>query len=258
MLMAIDIGNTHTVIGIYEGEALRGQWRFSSGHTRTPDECGLLIQQLLSSLRIDFPAISGVVIASVVPPLTPVYEEMAVRYLGLNPVIAHAGLDLGITIGTDEPQRVGADRIANAVGAFHKYGGPAIVVDMGTATTFDVITAQGVYIGGAIAPGMETAASQLFDKTAQLPRIDVSRPLQVIGRTTEESMRSGIFYGAVGAINEIVAQIQTELKGRAKVIATGGLAGLVAKETRVVDTMEPSLTLDGLRLIFERVSKEET
>ena len=252
MLLAVDIGNTHTVFGLYEGEMLRGHWRFFSDHTRTMDECGLLLSQSLLSIRIRLEKIEGVVIASVVPPLTSVYSEMAHHYLKKKPVIVSADLQVGIQIGCTEPSRVGADRIANAVGAYEKYGGPTIVVDLGTATTFDVITEDGIYLGGVIAPGMETSAAQLFQQTAQLPRVELIKPKGVIGRNTEESLRSGIFYGTVGQIDEIVRQIKRELGGQIKVVATGGLASLVANDAETVELVEPFLTLEGLRLIFHR------
>lgn len=254
MLLAIDVGNTQTVIGVFENDRLQGHWRFYSDHTRTSDECGVMIQHLLRSIGVEFDRISGVVMASVVPPLTSVFEGMVDRYIHRSLVVVHNDLPLGITIGSDEPKRVGADRIANAVGAFEKYGGPTIVVDLGTATTFDVITEDGIYIGGVIAPGMETSAAQLFHKAAQLPRVEVTKPAQIIGTNTEDSLRAGLFYSTVGLIDEIVQRIEVELGSKAKVVGTGGLAALIAAETKTVEVVEPFLTLDGLRLIFQRTT----
>lgn len=256
MLFAIDVGNTHTVFGIYEEDTLRGHWRFFSDHTRTADECGLLLRQSLLTVRVRLEEIDGVIIASVVPPLTSIYLEMVRHYLKQEPVIVNSDLDTSIEIGCTEPRRVGADRIANAVGAFDKFGGPTIVVDLGTATTFDVITKSGVYLGGVIAPGIETSATQLFHQAAQLPRVELAKPMVVIGRNTEDSLRAGIYYGTVGQINEIVRQIETELGEKAKVVATGGLANLVAQDTRTIEIVEPFLTLEGLRLLFNRIQTD--
>jgi type III pantothenate kinase len=258
MILAIDIGNTHTVLGVYREDTLEGNWRFYSDHTRTADECGVLISHVLRSIDVEFDQISGAVIASVVPPLTSVFEEMSNRYIKRKPVVVRANLPLGISIGCEEPKRLGADRIANAVGAFERYGGPTIVVDLGTATTFDVITADGVYVGGVIAPGMETSAAQLFHKAAQLPRVEVAKPLKVIGTNTEDSLRAGIFYSSVGCIDEIVRRIERELGVNVRVVATGGLAALVSEESETIEVVEPFLTLDGLRLIFERSMAERT
>ena len=256
MVLAIDIGNTHTVIGIFEENVFRGQWRFFSDHTRTADECALLLHQISLSSGVKLKDISGVVMASVVPPLTSVFQEMVHRYLDQKPVVVTSDLPVGIEIGCAEPKRVGADRIANAVGAFEKFGGPTIVVDLGTATTFDVIAKDGVYLGGVIAPGMETSATNLFHTTAQLPRVELMRPTTVIGRTTEDSLRAGIFYSAVGQIDEIVRRIEEELREKAKVIATGGLAELVAQDSQRIEIVEPFLTLEGLCFIFNRVKRD--
>ena len=257
MLLAIDIGNTHTVIGIFEGKTLEGHWRINSDHTRTVDECGLLLRQILSSKDVQLEEIVGAIIASVVPPLTSIYSEMVKQYVQRDPVVVHSDLNVGIQIGCAEPKRVGADRIANAVGAFEKYGGPTVVVDLGTATTFDVITREGVYLGGVIAPGMETSAAQLFHDTAQLPRVEFMKPKGVIGRNTEDSLRAGIFYSTVGQIDEIVRRIQKELGQHINVIATGGLAELVAGDTNTIEVVEPFLTLEGLRIIFNRTQEGE-
>ncbi|UCE19931.1 MAG: type III pantothenate kinase [Gemmatimonadota bacterium] len=253
MVLAIDIGNTHTVIGIFEEGAFRGHWRFFSDHTRTADECALLLHQISLWSGVALEEITGIVMASVVPPLTPVFEEMVQRYLNQKPILVSSDLEVSVAIGCAEPKRVGADRIANAVGAFEKFGGPTIVVDLGTATTFDVITRDGVYLGGAIAPGVETSATMLFHKTAQLPRVELAKPETVIGRTTEDSLQAGIFYGTVGQIDEIVRRIEMELEEKATVVATGGLAELVSQEARTIEVVEPYLTLEGLYCIFKRL-----
>ena len=254
MIVAIDIGNTHTVIGVFDRDRLKGNWRFSSDHTRTADECGILMEHAIASIGLDAGQLSGVVMASVVPPLTSVFKDMVSRYIRKNLVIVSADMPLGISIDCDEPRRVGADRIANAVGAFLRFGGPTVVVDLGTATTFDVITAEGHYMGGVIAPGMETSAVQLFDKAAQLPLVELSQPKTVIGRNTEDSMRSGIYYGAVGCIDGIVRRIEAELGTTVRVVATGGLAELVAASTETIEVVEPFLTLEGLYHIYRRAT----
>lgn len=260
-LLAIDIGNTHTVIGVFERNRLVKYFRLASNHALTVDECGLLIRQLLANKsgarppRIGALEFSGIVIASVVPPLTSVYEEMATRYSGIEPLIVSADLPLGVKIKYTDPHQVGADRLANAVAAFDLFGGPTIVVDLGTATTFDVISKKGEYLGGAIAPGIETSAADLFRRAAQLFKVKLERPRDVIGKTTEESLRAGIIFGTVGQIDFIVRKIETELGQKARVIATGGLAGLVAKDSKTIQKIHPTLTLEGLRIIFERCSQ---
>jgi type III pantothenate kinase len=257
MLLAIDIGNTHTVLGRYDGKKLKEYFRVGSNHSLTVDECGILLKQLFE----EYNQIKDVIICSVVPPLTPVYEGMSKKFLKVNPIVVSSDLPLGIKILYDDPKTVGADRIANAVAAYEIYGGPAIVVDFGTATTFDVISEKGEYLGGAIAPGIETSSINLFQRAAQLFKISLEKPKKAIGTNTEESLRSGIFFGAVGQIDEIVNRIKKELsenlqsQKKPKVIATGGLASLVAKESKTIEEINPTLTLEGLRRIYFRVKK---
>jgi len=257
MLLAIDIGNTHTVLGMYDEKKLKEYFRVASNHSLTGDECGILVKQLFG----EYNKIKGVIICSVVPPLTPVYEEMSKKFLKVDPVVVSSDLPLGIKILYDDPKTVGADRLANAVAAYEIYGGPAIVVDLGTATTFDVISEKGEYLGGAIAPGIETSSLNLFQGAAQLFKISLEKPKKAIGTNTEESLRSGIIFGAVGQIDEIVKRIKEELKQRRpskrkpKVIATGGLANLVAKESKTIEQVNPTLTLEGLRRIYLKVKK---
>lgn len=257
MLLAIDIGNTHTVLGIYHKDRLKEYFRVASNHALTVDECGILVKQLFA----DYKKIRDVVICSVVPPLTPIYLEMCQKFLNVDPLLVHSNLPLGIKILYDDPSKVGADRIANAVAGYQIYGGPTIIVDLGTATTFDVISEKGEYLGGAIAPGIETSSLNLFHRAAQLFKISLKRPQKAIGKNTEESLRSGIIFGSVGQIDGIVNRIKEELKRehkitkKPKVIATGGLAELIAKESNTIQKTDPTLTLEGLRRIYLQVKK---
>jgi type III pantothenate kinase len=259
MLLAIDIGNTHTVLGIFHRSKLINHFRVTSNHAVTVDECGILVRQFLHNHH----KINGVIICSVVPPLTPIYQEMSRKFLKVDPVLVNWKLPLGIKILYDDPSKVGGDRIANAVAAYQIYGGPAIVVDLGTSTNFDVISDEGEYLGGAIAPGVETSASHLFQRAAQLFKVSLERPGKAIGSSTEESMRSGIIFGSVGQIDEIVNRIKEELKKehkigkRPKVVATGGLADLIAKESKTIEEVNPTLTLEGLRRIYLQVKKSK-
>ena len=260
MLLSIDIGNTHTVLGIYDEEKLKEYFRVASNHALTVDECGLLVKQLFR----EFDKIKDVIICSVVPPLTSIYEEMSKKFLEVEPVVVSSDLSFGIKILYDDPKTVGADRLANAVATYDIYGGPAIVVDFGTATTFDVISEKGEYLGGAIAPGIETSSFNLFNKASQLFKVSLEKPKKAIGKNTEESLRSGIIFGAVGQIDEIVKRIKKELsedfqsQKKPKVIATGGLANLIAKESKTVEEVNPTLTLEGLRRIYSKVKKIST
>ncbi len=254
MLFAVDIGNTNTVMGVFEKEKLKDSFRLSTKHSLTVDECGLLINQLLSKKK---KKIKGVIICSVVPFLTSVYQKMSRRYLKIEPVIVSFKLPLGIKILYDDPSEVGADRLANAVAAYQIYGGPVIVVDLGTATTFDVVSKKGEYLGGAIAPGLESSMSSLMQKAAQLSKIDFRKPKEIIGKSTEESLRSGFFYGTLGQIDEIVKRIKKHIKGEVKVVATGGLADLIASESKTIQKIDPDLTLKGLKIIYKRIKARE-
>jgi len=257
MLLAIDIGNTHTVLGIFHEEKLTEHFRVTSNHALTVDECGVLVKQLFP----DHKKVKDVIICSVVPPLSPIYQEMSKKFLKVDPVLVNWNLPLGIKILYDDPSQVGADRIANAVAAYQIYAGPIIIVDLGTATTFDVISEEGEYLGGAIAPGIETSSLNLFKRAAQLLKVSLERPGQAIGRNTEESLRSGIIFGSVDQIDGMVNRIKDELetkhriKKKPEVIATGGLAGLIAQESKTIEKVSPTLTLEGLRRIYLQVKK---
>jgi type III pantothenate kinase len=257
MLLAIDIGNSHTVLGVFRKAKLIHHFRVTSNHAVTEDECGVLVRQFLGDQR----KITGVIICSVVPPLTLVYQEMSRKFLKTDPVLVSCNLPLGIKIIYDDPSKVGADRIANAVAAHQIYGGPSIVVDLGTSTNFDVISDKGEYLGGAIAPGVETSSAHLFRRAAQLFKVSLERPRKAIGSSTEESMRSGIVFGFVGQIDDIVSRIKDELKKehrirkRPRVVATGGLAELIAGESKTIEKVNPTLTLEGLRRIYLRAKK---
>ena len=251
MLLCIDVGNTHATLGLFTGDELGPTWRLASSHDRTADEYGLQVLGLLSHARVPPGSIEGVAIASVVPPLTATWFDVAVRYLGRPPLVVDAGVRTGVKIRYDDPRSVGADRVVDAAAAHRLYGGPACVVDFGTATTFDAISQGGEYLGGAIAPGLGIALDALCSRTAKLPRVEVIRPPAVIGKSTVHSMQSGILYGYVGLVEGMVARFRAELGNEMKVIGTGGYLDLLARETQVFDVLAPSLTLEGLRLIWE-------
>ena len=251
MLLTIDIGNTNISLGVYQGESLGPRWRISTDHNRMPDEYGLQILGLLAHAEMSSDQISGVCLASVVPPLTGVLRQSCQKYLQQDPLIVDAGVKTGVKILYETPRSVGADRIVDAAAVQQIYGGPACVVDFGTGTTFDAISKQGDYLGGAIAPGIGIAAEALFQRAAKLPRVDLQRPPSVIGRNTPQSMQSGLIFGYVGLVEGMVARFQEELGPEMKVIATGGLTGVIAEETEVIDITAPWLTLDGLRIIWE-------
>lgn len=251
MLLCIDVGNTNIVLGLYRGDDLVTHWRISTEHHRMADEYGMLLMNLLTHSGFSHADIDGVIIASVVPPVTNTIEEMVQEYLSMTPLVVGNGIKTGVAIRYDNPREVGADRVVDALAAYRLYGGPACVVDFGTATTFDAISAKGEYLGGAIAPGLRVAAEALYQTTAKLPRIDLQRPSRLIGTNTVDSMRSGILYGYVGLVEGLVARYRAELGAEMRVIGTGGLAGLLAKETPVIEVVDPWLTLKGLRMIYE-------
>lgn len=250
-LFCVDIGNTNVVMGLYEGQNLMAHWRIATIHRKMADEYAVLILNLFERSAQEPTSVKGVIIASVVPPLTGIFEKLSQRYFDQDPLVVDAGVRTGVHIRVDHPAEVGADRIVNAVAAFHRYGGPACVVDFGTATTFDALSAEGDYLGGAIAPGIGIAAEALFQRTAKLPRIDLVRPPGVIGKNTVHSMQSGLLFGYVGLVEGIVARFRADLGAEMRVVATGGLASLVAAETDVIEAVEPWLTLEGLRLIWD-------
>lgn len=251
MLLAIDIGNTETTMGVFDGEELKATWHTTTVIHRTADEQAVLLLSLLGSHNLQASDVKEVSLCSVVPPVTSIYEDMFQRHFNVSLLVVAAGIKTGVRICMDNPREVGADRIVDAVAAHRLYGGPVIVVDFGTATTFDTVSAKGDYLGGAIAPGMITAAEAMSQETAMLPRVELARPGSVIGTNTIDAMKSGIVFGYVALVEGMVARIQRELGARTKVIATGGYAGLIAKETRVIDEVKPDLTLIGLRLIYQ-------
>jgi type III pantothenate kinase len=251
MLLCIDIGNTNITLGMYEGAALGPRWRLSTEHERMPDEFGLQITGLLQLASKSPADIHGVSMASVVPPLTGRWIETCRVYLKCEPLLVDAGVRTGVKIRYEDPRAVGADRVADAAAAYRLYGGPACIVDFGTATTFDAISAEGEYLGGAIAPGIGIAAQALFQRTAKLPRVDISRPPSAIGRNTVHALQSGLLFGYVGLVEGMVARFRDELGNDMKVIGTGGQVDLIAHETRAIEILAPWLTLDGLRMIYE-------
>lgn len=251
-ILVIDVGNTNTVLGLYQGAALRALWRLATSREQTADEYGILIHNLFTLDKIPASDISGIMIASVVPPLNGVLAEMARKYFKMEALFLEPGTRTGMAILYETPQEVGADRIADAVAAYEKYGGPCIVVDLGTAITFDVISAKGDYVGGVIMPGIGIAAEALFQRTAKLPRVEIREPEQVIGTNTINSMQSGLFYGAVDAIDGMLDRLCAVLGKQTKVIATGGQAPLVMGASKYKPTLDSSLTLDGLRIIYQR------
>ncbi len=251
MLLAIDIGNTNIVIGVFEGEDLRATWRLGTDVHKLEDEYAAMLVSLLSMRELAFDDIDAAVMSSSVPPLVTVFEELCNRYFGVTPMVVGPGTKTGVRISIENPREVGADRVVNTAAAHSLYKGPLIVIDLGTATTFDAISEDGDYLGGAIAPGIVIAAEALFEHAAKLPRVELVRPSKAIGRNSVAAMQSGIILGYVGLIEGIVGRMQKELGGHAKVIATGGLADVIASEAKVVDAVEPDLTLLGLRLIHE-------
>ncbi len=251
MLLTVDIGNTNITLGIYEGQQPGPRWRLATDHRRMPDEYGLQFIGLLEHAGIAPADLTGVCIASVVPPLTGRVTEACRRYLGHTLLVVEAGVRTGVRIRYEDPRAVGADRIVDAAAVQHLYGGPACVVDFGTATTFDAISEEGDYLGGAIAPGIGIASEALFMRAAKLPRVELKRPPSAIGRNTTHAMQSGLLFGYVGLVEGIVARFRRELGANMKVIATGGLAEVIAQETDVIDIINPWLTLDGLALIWE-------
>ncbi|MGD2103702.1 MAG: type III pantothenate kinase [Anaerolineae bacterium] len=251
MLLTVDIGNTNITFGLYEGEALGPRWRIRTIHEKTPDEYGVLMVQLFSHQGYEPEDVSGVIIASVVPPLAQAFQEVSQRYIGSEPLLVDAGVRTGVRIRYDDPRQVGADRVVDAAAVKALYGVPACVVDFGTGTTFDAVSADGDYLGGAIAPGIGIAAQALFERTAKLPRVELSRPPSAIGRNTPHAMQSGLLFGYVGLVEGMVTRFKDELGPETRVVATGGLAGVIAEETEVIDVVDPWLTLHGLRIIHQ-------
>ena len=252
MLLVIDVGNTNTVLGVFEGETLLHHWRVWTDREKTSDEYGILLRNLYDASDFSSREIKAIIIASVVPPLTPTIMELCERYFGLTPMIVGPGIKTGISIKMDNPKEVGADRIVNAVAVFAKHHRPAIVVDFGTATTFDYVSSTGDYMGGVIAPGVNISAEALFLHASKLPRVEVARPPHVVGKNTVAAMQAGIFYGYVGLVEGIVERMKRELRCDPLVVATGGLARAIAAETPKIQIIDENLTLEGLRIIYEK------
>ncbi len=250
MLFCIDIGNTNITIGLYEGETLGPHWRLATDHDRMPDEFGMQLIGLLNFAKLTPGQVDGVALASVVPPLTGKWVEVCRTYLNCEPLVVDSDTQTGVTILYDNPQAVGADRIVDAAAAYRLYGGPACIVDFGTATTFDAITDKGHYLGGAITPGIGISADALFQRAAKLPKVDLVRPPAAIGRNTVHAIQSGLLFGYVGLVEGMVARFRAELGPDMIVIGTGGLAPIIANETTVIQHLAPWLTLDGLRMIY--------
>jgi len=252
MLLAIDIGNTNIVLGLFRERELLHHWRVGTRRDGTADEYGILLKNLFEVVGIHPSAVSGVIIASVVPPLQPVFEELTNAHFRVGPVVVGPGIRTGMPILYDNPHEVGADRIVNAVAAYETYGGPAIVVDFGTATTFDAISAKGEYLGGVIAPGIGISAEALFERAAKLPRVEIVRPKAVIGKNTVGSMQSGLFYGYLSLVDGIVRRMVKEMEREPVVIGTGGLAHLILAESETVQHIDAFLTLKGLQIVYDR------
>jgi len=252
MLLAIDIGNTNITVGVFKGKELVEHWELKSESEKTSDEYALTLNGFFSLAGFDIRNIDAVIISSVVPPLTPYFQRLSQGLCHVKPLIVGPGLKTGMPILYENPAEVGADRIVSSVAAYAKFGGACIVVDFGTATTFDAVSSKGEYLGGAIAPGVQISSEALYLKTAKLPRIEIKKPEKAVGRSTEVSMQSGVYFGYIGLITNIIEKISSELRGAVHVIATGGFASLFYEEVESIESYEPYLVLEGLRIIYER------
>lgn len=258
MLLVLDVGNTNTVLGVFEARrdggfgGLRAHWRVSTNKTQTVDEYGVLFRNLFQMAGVDLGPLSGIVVSSVVPPLDSTLREVCEKYFDARPLFIEPGVKTGMPVHYENPQEVGADRVVNSVAAFEKYGGPCIVVDFGTATTFDAVSVRGEYMGGVICPGIGISAEALFERTARLPRVDIRKPQRVIGTNTVASMQSGLFYGYLGLVDGILKRLLEEMGKETRVIATGGLATLIGDNSEYIKHVDDLLTLEGLKIIYER------
>jgi type III pantothenate kinase len=258
MLLVLDVGNTNTVLGVFEsnGEGrfgeLRAHWRVTTNRTQTVDEYGVLFRNLFQMSGIELGPLSGIVVSSVVPPLDSTLRDVCEKYFNAKALFIEPGVKTGMPVHYDNPQEVGADRIVNSVAAFEKYGGPCICVDFGTATTFDCVSVKGEYLGGVICPGLGISAEALFQRTARLPRVDIRKPARVIGTNTVASMQSGLFYGYLALVDGIIGRLLPEMGKNTKVVATGGLAPLIGDHSEYIKHVDDLLTLEGLKIIYER------
>ncbi|NLA26413.1 MAG: type III pantothenate kinase [Firmicutes bacterium] len=252
MLLAVDVGNTNIMIGVFENSKVRVCWRLATDWNSTEDELGIVIKNLLHHSRLSPREIDAVAISSVVPPLMYSLESMAEKYFSVKPLVIRSGMQTGLQVLLDNPHEIGADRVVNALAGYTLYGGPLIIVDFGTATTFCAISIKGEYLGGAIAPGIGISVEALFEKAAKLPRVELTRPPGVIGTNTINSLQAGIIYGFVGQVDGIVRRMAKEFPRKPFVVATGGFASLIAKESETIDRVNPFLTLEGLHIIYQR------
>jgi len=253
VILVVDVGNTNIVLGLYEKRELKHHWRLSTNRSSTVDEYGILITSLFQLANVKASEIEGVILSSVVPPIMNILECLFVQYVGKEPLVVGPGIKTGLNIRYENPKEVGADRIVNAVAGIEQYGSPLILVDFGTATTFDYIDASGAYLGGAIVPGVGIAAEALFQRAAKLPRIELAKPRMVVGRNTVAAMQSGIIFGYAGQVDGIVRRMMREFPNvKPRVIATGGMAELISGESETIEQVDPMLTLEGLRIVYER------